>query len=63
MDRIRNVTPIFKVFCLKVDVLTVAEKLNVTIFIVYGANFIAKCLESNTAKFVHLKVPRFLSSL
>lgn len=65
MDRIHNVTPIFKVFCSKVDVFTVAEKLNLTIFIVYLAYFLAKCLESSTAKFkfFHLKIPRVLPSL
>lgn len=65
MDRIHNVTPIFKVFCLKVYVLTVAKKLNLIIFIVYRAYFLAKCLESSTVQFLfyHLKIPRFLPSL
>lgn len=65
MDRIHNVTPILKVICLKVDVLTVAEKLNLIIFIVYRGYFLAKCLESCTGQFLiyHLKIPRFLPSL
>lgn len=65
MYRIHNVTPIFKVFCLKVDVITVAEKLNLIIFKIYCAYFPVKCLESSTAQFLfyHLKIPRFLPSL
>lgn len=65
IDRMHNVAPIFKVICLKMEVLTVAEKLNLIIFIDYYAYFIAKCLKSSTAQFLfyHLKTPRFLPSL